>query len=149
MRTFFRLHYDLLDNPEYRAFMQSPANVTFTLLLRRVYRPPKGGPFNHELIQFYKDGWLCCRVSTRDLAKIFPERSYVSISRDINWLNQRGLIQVYEWEKGAAPLIHLGRWHTERQPDGSSRRVENLYVDRIFSTPEEDGAAGENDLPRD
>ncbi len=147
MRTFFRLHYDLLDNPEYRAFMQSPANVTYTLLLRRVYRPPKGGPFDHELLPFYRQGWLCCRVSTRELAKVFPERSHVSISRDLNWLSGRGLIQIYEWEGRGAPLFHLGSWHSERQPDGVSRRVETFFIDRIFATPEEIDAAGEDDLP--
>ncbi|MGI9254896.1 MAG: hypothetical protein ACR2J8_14215 [Thermomicrobiales bacterium] len=147
MRTFFRLHYDLLDNREYRAFMQSPANVTYTLLLRRVYRPPKNGPFQHELLGFYREGWLCCRVSTRELSRVFPERSYSSISRDINWLNEHGLIQVYDWEKQAAPLIHLGRWRMELDPDGVRRRVETFFIDRIFATSEEIEAAGDDDLP--
>jgi hypothetical protein len=137
MRTFFRLHYDLLDNAGYRAFMQSPANVTYTLLLRRVYRPPRGGPFDHELLNFYRQGWLVCRVSTRELAKTYKERSHMSISRDLHWLQDHGLINIYEWEKGQAPLIQVGKWSMMRMPDNSERRVESFFIDSIFATPEE------------
>lgn len=131
-RTFFKLHYDLLQDSGYRRFMQTPANVTYTLLLAHVYVPPKHGPFDHELLNFYNEGWLVCRVSVRELAKEFPERHYSSISRDILALEAQGLIEIYEWEKGKTPLIKLGSWQKYRHPDGRWQTIHVYYIDTIF-----------------
>jgi hypothetical protein len=117
--------------------MQFPATVVDTLLLSHVYVPPRGGPFEHELLNSYNEGWLVCRASVRALHREFPERSYSSISRDIRDLEARGLVEIYEWEKGAAPLIKLGSWQKYRHPDGRVQHINVWFIDTIF------GPAGE------
>lgn len=139
-RIFFKLHYDLLQNPAYRSFMQMPANVTYTLLLARVFRPTKDMPRDQdtrEMLNLYNERWLCCRVSTRELNREYPERHWTSIARDIRWLEEQGLVEVYVWEKNTAPLLKLGSWADYRHPDGRKQRIETFFIDRVFALDSE------------
>lgn len=139
MRTFWKMHYDLLENPAFQQFMSDPSWITYLLILSHVYRGNRVRPSNHELAGFYAEGWLVGRPSLSQLAKAYYGRSRDSINRDIRHLEEIGVIDTYDWTPGGgqARLIQVGTWHLIDQPRRQPAYVEILYVDKIFS-PEDD-----------
>lgn len=139
-RTFFRLHYDLMASPAYRAFFATTANLTYTLLLSHVYRPTRTSDPRHALRPFYDVGWLCTQISLRDLAREYPERGRTGIERDIRHLEKLQLLHTYDLQDNSPTLYVLGRWGWV-EPDDRLRRSgrdrwEFFYVDHIFGNEE-------------
>jgi hypothetical protein len=135
-RQFIKLHVDLLDNPDYRAFFVTPANLVYMAILEEVFRADLRHPERfkqHELYGFWKEGWLCTRISSRQIHRRIPERSQASIQRDIKTLEEMGLLDTYPWPAAGAPLIQIGFWQWATSPSGRKLYNEVWYVDRVFS----------------
>lgn len=146
-RQFLKHYLDLLDNPYYLEFMQTPANLVYLLIQKRVFRKNWQYPqrtAHHELLPFFEEGWLVARVTAREIhdqlaatmariEKRPPSQS--AIATYIADLDDMGLLDRYPWPGGGTPLLQLGFWRWLEPPGGGKPRyTEVSYSDKVFET---------------
>lgn len=136
---FLQVDYRYLRSRTYLEFMSEPAHLTWMFLRARIYRPPKGRPGHPHYIGFYNYGWLAAHCSLSQLVDDWQGlRSRSAIHRDVGWLEEQHLVEVYPDPEGTyATVFRLGSWsdyeHTSRDlRRGPRQRIEVLYADRIF-----------------
>ncbi len=139
MFPYFKLHYARLRNPAFRAFLQTPAWITFMVIsaevrphistvrpgsdipeLRNLYDrsgdehwvriAPRGDA--DEQTDLPSQGWLCAAVSGDHLQKQFPERSVELIQADIEQLGAMGLLEIHRVRLNgeATHILKVGEW---------------------------------------
>ncbi|MGI9254336.1 MAG: hypothetical protein ACR2J8_11350 [Thermomicrobiales bacterium] len=146
-RQFFKQHYDLLENPEYRTRFFSPQYVVYLWMYRKIYRWQPGWTTDHPMYGFWKEGWLAARVDVRDLRDLWgTSRSARSIERDLVDLDELGMIDIYDDpDSRHHRVVRFGSWteivHNDRR---NTRQIAEItYADRVFGPfvlPDDDEA---------
>lgn len=147
---FLQTDYRYLRSRAYLEFVKEDAHITWWFLRARIYRPPKGKPGHPDYVGFYNHGWLAAHCSAYQLANDWMGlRGRKGVRSDLEWLESRGLIEIYTDPDQKYPTIfRLGSWSLYTHPQGENRRaqtqiIEVLFADRIFLLDESEPWAEE------
>jgi hypothetical protein len=148
MREYLNLYWELIDTPEFRAFMRTQAHLTYTvILMEHVFRRDRKLPHlddSHPLAMYYDLGWLCAAPDLDQLQeRLLGERSPNQIQADIERLSTLDLLEIYPTSIGGNQIqvLKLGEWQMHVQARrGRLYYGEWFFSDRIFEGNEESRA---------
>ena len=139
-RQFILLDFEDLDNPEFMAFVRSPAFSTYLIMRRYIWRSDK--PHSLGLHEYYANGSLACALSREKIGECLGQVSGRTVTKDINELIDRGVIKSVFTGRGNVYM--LGKWAVDQE---DKVYYEYFFLDRLHTSLEENVQAAWNPKP--
>ena len=130
-RQFIILDFTDLDNPEFMEFVRSSEFSTYLIMRRYIWRSDK--PHKFGLHENYAQGLLACYISREKLAVALGGVALRTVTRDIDSLLRRGIIQ--SKLTGRGNVFVLGKWALDTD---SGAYYEYFFLDKLHVRLEED-----------
>jgi len=142
-RQFIMLDFEDLDDPEFMEFVRSSEFSTYLVMRRFIWRSDT--PHRLGLHEYYAQGSLACALSREKIAEKLGNITGRQVTRDINALVTRGMIQSVRTGRGN--VFILGKWvfNEEDQVYYEYFFLDRLHV-RVDKNVQSEWTSNENPL---